>query len=84
MTEIWRRIKDVRDRRNAEMRQRMEAYDQDVYHPAIKAIQEECAAIGHKPGGYKSNGFGWNWTECQHCGARVEQWSDNDIPATST
>lgn len=84
MTEIWRRIRQVRQERNDEMRRRMEGYDTDVYYPAIRAIQEECAAIGHKPGGYKTNGFGWNWTECEHCGARVEQWHDSDIPEPST
>lgn len=84
MTEIWRRIREVRNRRGDEMRAHMEAYDRDVYHPAIKAIQEECAAIGHKPGCPMSNGLGWSWTECQHCGARVEQWSEEDKSTAST
>ena len=84
MTQIWRMIREVRNMRGDEMRARMEAYDRDVYYPAIKAIQEECAAIGHKAGPPMSNGIGWNWTECQRCGARVEQWSDEDISAAST
>ena len=84
MTEIWRRIREARSRRGDEMRARMEDYDRDVYYPAIKEIQKECAVIGHKPGRSMSNGIGWNWTECQHCGARVEQCSDEDISAAST
>ena len=81
---IWRKMLAVRNSRGDEMRRRMEDYDRNVYLPAVQAIQAECAAIGHKPGGYKTNGIGWNWTECQHCGARVEQWSDKDISAAST
>lgn len=80
MGEIWKRILKVRTDRNDEMRRRIEDYDNDVFYPAIRALQAECATIGHKPGGSQSNGFGWSWTECQSCGARVEQWHDNDEP----
>jgi hypothetical protein len=83
MTEIRKRILDVRNERRDEMRRRMDAYDDEVYYPAIRTIQAECAAIGHKPGGYKTNGFGWNWTECQSCGARVEQWRDDNEPPSA-
>ncbi len=64
------------------MRRMMEDYDRDVYHPAIQAVQAECGAVGHKPGGYKTNGFGWSWTECQSCRARVEQWHDDPVSGT--
>lgn len=80
MTEISKRIRQVRDERRNEMNRRMEAYDRDVYLPAVQAIQSECAAIGHKPGSYKTNGLGWNWTECECCGAKLDQWHSNDVP----
>jgi hypothetical protein len=84
MNEIWRKMIDVRNARSSEMRRRMEAYDREVYLPAVQAIQAECEALGHKPGGYKTNGLGWSWTECQFCGARVEQWHDGDEPPAVT
>ena len=54
----------------------MEAYDAEVFQPAVKAVQDECAAAGHGPTRTECNGIGWNWRRCTLCDARVEQWPD--------
>ena len=75
---VWDKMNNIKKARSKELRRRMEQYDNEVFYPAIKEVQAECAASGHGPSEVKWNGLGYNWRECLHCGARIETWSDND------
>jgi len=71
MTEesIWRRNRRLEKQRSDRMQELMAEYDETVYYPALKALQEECEAKGHTPGRFHDNGLGWCWTWCHSCGA---------------
>lgn len=70
-TELWRQRGEIDRLRREKNREVMEAYDRDVYYPALKKIREECAATGgHSGGKFHDNGFGWSWFYCGVCGAR--------------
>ena len=79
MLEIRRKLTKVRKDRAEEMMRVMKDYDENVFNPAIKAVQDECAALGHGRTEFRSNGVGWNWNKCCDCDARVEEWSDEDV-----
>ena len=71
-TQIWREHHDIQSARTAKLREAMADYDRDVYRPALKALRERCAALGHVRGNFHDNGFGWTWFYCNQCGDRME------------
>lgn len=49
----------------------MHEYDRDVYGPALKELQAECAAGGHPEDSlWHDNGFCAVWQLCRLCGAK--------------
>lgn len=71
-TEIWREKFQIDKARRQKMHDAMEEYDQTIYYPAMKLLQERCAAIGHKKGVFHDNGLGWSWWYCNQCGSRMD------------
>ena len=70
-TDIWKRKLQLdRDRRD-KTRELMEKYDQEVYYPTLKQLQDECLANHgeHLKSTYHDNGLGWEWWYCGRCGA---------------
>lgn len=71
-SKISRRWRQLVQARMVEVERAMEVYDREKFYPVIKALREECAAIGHDAGSAGNNGFGTSWLDCRHCGARFK------------
>lgn len=71
-SQIWHERHRIDAARREKLHEAMDEYDTTVYFPAVKALQERCAAIGHKRGQFHDNGLGWTWFYCNQCGARME------------
>lgn len=69
---IWARRHKIEKARRDKMTEAMQAYDDTVYRPAITALVEECARVGHTKGNFHNNGLGWCWWYCNKCGGRFE------------
>lgn len=55
------------------VRKALREYDEDVYGPALKAIQAKCAVLGHKPRFTHVNAFGVPKCTCSVCwSAKIE------------
>ena len=66
---IWKRYHKIQKERQVKTTELMEEYDENVYFPALKALQKECETLGHVRGKYHNNGLGWHWFWCNRCGA---------------
>jgi hypothetical protein len=71
-SEIWKQRFTIEELRRQKVREAMSEYDSTVYRPALKALRESCAAIGHIRGKFHDNGIGWTWFYCNQCGARMD------------
>lgn len=68
MNELWKIEHDRREK----MQELMKEYDETVYRPAIRELQERCGEKGHVRGTFHDNGIGAYWWYCSNCGARME------------
>jgi small-conductance mechanosensitive channel len=74
---ILRQRRELFDRRREKQRELMQQYDADVVQPVRQALQEECEAIGHEFGEWRSNGLGGSWRFCRYCDkGEYEAWED--------
>lgn len=69
---LFVRHHDIMMARIKKQRELMDDYDETVYRPALKSLQDECANIGHTPSPHvKDNGLGFFWKLCSKCGATI-------------
>jgi nuclear transport factor 2 (NTF2) superfamily protein len=72
-TDIWMERGLLEKARGDFQEAAMHDYNRDVYYPAMKALRERCAAIGHRPQNkWHDNGLGWMWCYCNQCGKRLD------------
>lgn len=72
MSDIWTRRHELENLRMLKQRELMDAWMRESYYPERSKIISDCAKIGHKRGKFHSNGVGWTWFYCNHCGGRME------------
>lgn len=72
LPDIRKRLGIIRQTRMDEQHRVMEAYQKDVYIPAMNQLVQDCAIIGHHRGTFWDNGLGWSWFYCSNCGARMD------------
>ena len=72
MSEIVHRVHALEVRTTQERIAVLRAWNEEHYYPALRAIQADCAAEGHLPGEWQSNGLGVSYRNCTKCGARAE------------
>lgn len=59
------------------LRGAMAEYDRTAHYPALRALRERCAGLGHAPQDrWHDNGFGTFWRYCSCCGARLFSGQD--------
>lgn len=66
---IWNEQHLLTKARREEMARVMAEYDKTVYHPARRALQARCAAIGHNMQFTHTGPLGDPWFSCHTCGA---------------
>ena len=71
--ETQRAIVDVYDKRREMQIRLMHDYDETVFGPALKALEEQCPHEDNQE--WDSNGVGWVWTSCRWCGKRMRERS---------
>ena len=72
MSDIFTRHHKIMMARVKKQRELMDDYDETVYRPALKSLQQECANIGHTPRpDVQDNGIGFYWKTCSQCGATI-------------
>jgi hypothetical protein len=71
MHDIWKRRLEIDNERRKKTEELMKQYDEEVYFPALKQLQEDCIKIygEHEKTKYYNNGLGWEWWYCGRCGA---------------
>lgn len=73
---IWVRHRAIYTAKNEAYRKWIEQYEESIFKPALKALQEECAAAGHgplKPYDYTCGYSRHEERECFHCGAKIKE-----------
>lgn len=73
MTEIWEKKLKIKADRRVMMNKLMQEYDETIYYPAIKALQEECEKQGHVRGKMYNNSLGRTWYDCENCGCEMKE-----------
>ena len=62
---------DIDSARTQKMREMMAEYDATVYYPAKQILYTLCDTQGHGIVEIHDNGFGWIFSHCTLCGAKV-------------
>lgn len=71
--EIRTKLRAAERARREKQSELMKEYDENVYRPAIQAIQEECAKLGHAAATFHDNGLGWKFYDCSACRANIKK-----------
>lgn len=76
--DIWKRHQQLQRDRSKKMQELMKQYDEEVYYPTLKQIQEDCLKEhgSHAKTTFHDNGLGWSWWYCGRCGVSHGKESD--------
>lgn len=70
-TEIRKEMRELDHERMDYMSKAMASFDAEQ-RIKRKALQDECAGIGHTRGRFHNNGLGWSWFYCSTCGGQMD------------
>ena len=70
--EIWTRKYNLDLVRKETMAELIKKYDETVYFPALRDLQESCALVGHQPTGSLLVDYDGSWYHyCNNCRAKL-------------
>lgn len=65
---IWDGVHGLEKARREEVARLLREYDATVHRPALKALREQCAALGHNMSFTHLGPLGDPWYACHTCG----------------
>ncbi len=79
--DVWKRCRDIERDKREKQREMMEAYNRDVYYPAMFENYAECLRqFGkHGEGEPHNNGFGTIFYTCPRCGVSTKEYYKTDF-----